>query len=166
MRRDAHKASKRRFVAAALWRNSRCTAADRFAICQQSSRKTIQRSARASRWLSEEEEEEGGYYVIEEKWKRAEVKAEGDGYGRHSRKGAIDLLQKEAAVSGLFFNKSFENEKERERERVNGLASASDRSGGSRWKNGISPWENGILSASREPSRGVPAVIRASVTLR
>jgi len=131
MRRDAHKASKRRFVAAALWRNSRCTAADRFAICQQSSRKTIQRSAGASRWLSEEEEEKkGGYYVIEEKWKRAEVKAEGDGYGRHSRKGAIDLLQKEAAVSGLFFNKSFENEKERERERerVNGLASASDRS--------------------------------------
>lgn len=43
MRRDAHKASKRRFVAAALWRNGRCAAAtDRFAICQQSSRKTIQ----------------------------------------------------------------------------------------------------------------------------
>jgi len=78
MRRDAHKASKRRFVAAALWRNSRCTAADRFAICQQSSRKTIQCSAGASRWISEGEE--GGYYV-EEKWKRAEVKAEGDGYG-------------------------------------------------------------------------------------
>jgi len=37
--------------------------------------------------------------------------------GGHSRKGAIDLLQKEAAVSGLFFNKSFEKQRERERER-------------------------------------------------
>lgn len=35
----------------------------------------------------------------------------------HSRKGAIDLLQKEAAVNGLFFNESLEKEKERERER-------------------------------------------------
>lgn len=35
----------------------------------------------------------------------------------YSRKGAIDLSQKEAAVSGLFFNESVENEKERERER-------------------------------------------------
>lgn len=56
MRRDAHKASKRRFVAAALWRNSRCAAAtDRFAICQQSSRKTIHPRGRCIEARPEEE---------------------------------------------------------------------------------------------------------------
>lgn len=71
----------------------------------------------------------------------------------HSREGAIDLLQKEAAVSGLFFNESPENEGEREKESPNGKMEFS--------------WENGILSAPRTlHERGVPAFIRATVTLR
>lgn len=51
----------------------------------------------------------------------------------HSRKGAIDLLQKEAAVSGLFFNESMKNERE----------------GQIQWKNGIFSLENGIFSAPK-----------------
>lgn len=73
----------------------------------------------------------------------------------YSRKGAIDLSQKEAAVSGLFFNESNPGEGERKSKKERSPSSP-------RWKNGIFPWKNGILSAPR----GVPAVIRASVTLR
>lgn len=36
----------------------------------------------------------------------------------HSRKGAIDLLQKEAAVNGLFFNESFPATGERRKARA------------------------------------------------
>lgn len=77
----------------------------------------------------------------------------------HSRKGAIDLLQKEAAVNGLFFNESLEKEKERERER--------EREAGKepmeKWNFPAAKWN---FERKREPSRRAPAVIRASVILR
>lgn len=69
----------------------------------------------------------------------------------YSRKGAIDLSQKEVAVSGLFFNESLEYGR-RERERAERGRRGEGRRP-PRWKNGISPWENGILSAPRTSER-------------
>lgn len=43
----------------------------------------------------------------------------------YSRKGAIDLSQKEAAVSGLFFNESLEYGEGRERKSKKGEGEAS-----------------------------------------
>lgn len=65
---------------------------------------------------------------------------------------AIDLLQKEAAVSGLFFNESMENEREREKKEFNGKMEFSRRK--------MEFW------AHQGPARGVSTVIRATVTLR
>jgi len=75
----------------------------------------------------------------------------------HSRKGAIDLLQKEAAVSGLFFNESVENGTvrkgtKRKRERVDGKMDFS-----------VGKWN---FERTVNLRKGVPAVIRASVILR
>lgn len=81
-----------------------------------------------------------------ERWKGGCEGGKGRVIWGHSRKGAIDLSQKEAAVSGLFFNESVENARGvKERGRGEG--------GGARWKNEIFPWENGILSAPRTSER-------------
>lgn len=75
----------------------------------------------------------------------------------HSRKGAIDLLQKEAAVSGLFFNESVENdregskEREREKERADGKMDFS-----------VGKWN---FERTVNLRKGVLAVIRVSVIL-
>lgn len=81
---------------------------DRFAICQQSSRKTIRTYASRRAWRKRA--------APKKNERRKEWRAERDGYMGHTRKGAIDLSQKEAAVSGLFFNESVENEGAREKE--------------------------------------------------
>jgi len=75
----------------------------------------------------------------------------------HSRKGAIDLLQKEAAVSGLFFNESVENDREgsggeKEREGADGKMDFF-----------VGKWH---FERTVNLRKGVPAVIRASVILR
>jgi len=90
--------------------DARCAAVtDRFAICQQSSQKTIQiyihRGVPGGRGLRRRKMKDG---------KDGERK--GMVIWGNTRKGAIDLSQKEAAVSGLFFNESVENGGTREKE--------------------------------------------------
>lgn len=60
----------------------------------------------------------GGRRLHRRKMKDGEGgRAERDGYTEYTRKDAIDLSQKEAAVSGLFFNELVENERGREKDR-------------------------------------------------
>jgi len=82
---------------------------DRFAICQQPSRKTIQPSAGASKEES----------YVEEKWKMEE----GDDYGAQSERRDWFIVKRDRGKWTIF--QWIDGERERKRE------------GGIRWKNGI-----------------------------